>query len=212
MKHPDSALIVFAKAPVPGQVKTRLLPAISVTEAAQLQEILIQRTLSAATRQPLCPVYLYCAPDTHHAFFAQCQRDYNVVLEQQTGHGLGERMSSAFENILSAHDRAVLIGTDCPALTSQHLDGALTHLSGENDAVFIPAEDGGYVLVGLCKNHRRMFTAIDWGTEQVMEQTRQRLRQQSLRWHEFRPLWDVDRPEDVERLAQLDPGEHQHML
>jgi rSAM/selenodomain-associated transferase 1 len=211
MTHPDSAIIVFAKNPIPGQVKTRLIPSLSAAEAAQLQAMLIHRTLSTATRQPLCPVYLYCAPNPDDPFFERCRLQYNVSLKQQNGRDLGQRMFNAFEEILSMHASALLIGTDCPAFKVQHLDVALKHLSSGYDSVLVPADDGGYVLVGL-HNHagEHLFTGIDWGTSQVMAQTRARLGQQGLRWHEFPPLWDIDRPEDLERFAVLMRASYLH--
>ncbi len=102
----------------------------------------------------------------------------------------------------------LLIGSDCPALQPAHLVAAakalLDERQGGNDAVFIPADDGGYVLVGLRSPQPRVFEGVEWGSERVMAQTRQRLSRLRLRWAELPLLWDVDRPADLVRLATLE--------
>ena len=98
----------------------------------------------------------------------------------------------------------LLIGTDCPALQTAHFTTVANLLRDGHDAVFIPAEDGGYVLVGLRQAHPRLFENIDWGSGQVMAQTRDRLAGLGLRWAEPLTLWDVDRPADLARLATLE--------
>jgi glycosyltransferase A (GT-A) superfamily protein (DUF2064 family) len=98
----------------------------------------------------------------------------------------------------------LLIGTDCPALQTAHLVMAADLLHDGHDAVFIPAEDGGYVLVGLRQPQPRLFENIDWGSEQVMAQTRDRMAVLGLRWAEPLTLWDVDRPADLARLSTLE--------
>jgi glycosyltransferase A (GT-A) superfamily protein (DUF2064 family) len=97
----------------------------------------------------------------------------------------------------------LLIGTDCPALTTQTLHDAAVALAPNQDAVFVPAEDGGYVLVGLHRPERCLFENMPWGGSEVMAQTRVRLRASGLRWRELAPLWDVDRPEDLPRLDRF---------
>jgi rSAM/selenodomain-associated transferase 1 len=126
-----------------------------------------------------------------------------VDLRSQSGADLGARMAAAF----TAHaGPLLLIGTDCPALQAAHLAAAASALldDRDNDAVFIPVEDGGYVLVGLRRPQARLFEAIDWGSERVMAQTRQRMSELGLRWAELPTLWDVDRPADLLRLATLE--------
>lgn len=94
----------------------------------------------------------------------------------------------------------LLIGTDCPALTERHLAAAEAALAQGNDAVFIPAEDGGYVLIGLQRPCPEVFRDIAWSTAHVMAQTRARLLEAGLRWKELETLWDIDRPADLARL------------
>jgi glycosyltransferase A (GT-A) superfamily protein (DUF2064 family) len=94
-----------------------------------------------------------------------------------------------------------LIGADCPALTPEHLHEAAEALK-RHDAVVLPAEDGGYVLIGLRRPIYALFAKMEWGADTVMDETRKRLVEGSLSWSEPTVLWDVDRPEDYERLVR----------
>jgi rSAM/selenodomain-associated transferase 1 len=195
------AIAVFSKAPRAGETKTRLIPALGATGAARLQRRLCLRSLDLACRAAHGKVTLWAAPDHRQRFFRAVQIQSGIELRSQTGSDLGERMSNAF--VLHAGP-LLLIGTDCPALTEVHLEAAASALHDGHDAVFIPAEDGGYVLVGLRRPQPRLFEGIAWGSDKVMAQTRERLVALGLHWAEPAILWDVDRPEDLPRLAALE--------
>jgi uncharacterized protein len=192
-------IAIFARAPVAGQAKTRLIPRLGAEGAAALQHALIRRTLRTAFVANLGSVSLWCAPDCDHPAFINCSDQFGVPLYTQHGADLGARMFRAFTR-LCGRGEALVIGTDCPALTVGELRAAAGALQRGNDAVFVPAEDGGYVLVGLRHPIASLFYGIPWGSDLVMEHTRARLRSAGLRWQELTPLWDVDRPEDIERL------------
>ncbi|WP_301102808.1 TIGR04282 family arsenosugar biosynthesis glycosyltransferase [Propionivibrio sp.] len=193
-------IAIFAKAPQPGAAKTRLIPALSAAAAARLQRQLTLSALQLANCFASGKVTLHCAPDINHRFF-RALRDYRgVSVCAQSGADLGARMAHAFAKHAGP---LLLIGTDCPALQCMHLTTAESALRAGNDAVFIPAEDGGYVLIGLNRPHTRLFEDIDWGSERVMAQTRERLIELGLRWAEPFTLWDLDRPDDLQRLAKL---------
>lgn len=145
---PDGVLLIFCKAPVAGQVKTRLQPALTALQAVEAHIELTRFTLDRAFRQSLCDVRLYCAPGPEHEFFQRCAATYPVTLHEQEGAGLGERMQAAFAETLQAYRHAVLIGCDCPSLTVEDLREAFAALSDGADLVLGPAEDGGYVLIG----------------------------------------------------------------
>lgn len=199
------AIAVFARAPLAGAAKTRLIPSLGAAGAARLQRRLSLHALAVAQRAALGRVTLWGAPDDRHRFFRAVQRCGDLDLRSQSGADLGERMAAAF----AAQDGPLLlIGSDCPALRPAHLVAAARALldepQGDRDAVFIPAEDGGYVLVGLRRPQPGLFTGIAWGSERVMGQTRQRLCRLGLRWAELPELWDVDRPADLARLATLE--------
>jgi rSAM/selenodomain-associated transferase 1 len=195
------AIAVFSKAPRAGEAKTRLIPALGAAAAARLQRRMSLRLLEVACRAANGRVTLWAAPDHRQRFFRAVQAQHGIELRSQTGSDLGERMA----NVFAAHaGPLLLIGSDCPALTAAHLAAAATALHDGHDAVFIPAEDGGYVLVGLRRPQPRLFEGISWGSDQVMAQTRERLMALGLRWLEPATLWDVDRPEDLLRLTGLE--------
>lgn len=189
---------ILARAPIPGQAKTRLIPALGADGAARLQRWLLQRTVAMALVADVGPVSLWCAGDPSHRDFALCRAFGSVALHHQAEGDLGARMLKAVECSPTAAGTLV-IGTDCPALTAAHLREAARAL-GDNDAVAIPAEDGGYVLIGMQAPAPELFAGIDWGSERVMAQTRQRLAALGWRWSEPDLLWDVDLPRDLERL------------
>lgn len=111
-------------------------------------------------------------------------------------------MYRAFKRVLRRHPYAVLIGSDCPALSPADLRAAARALKAGADAVLSPAEDGGYALIGLRRVSRRLFDGIAWGRPTVLAQTRAKLRRLRWCWKELRTVWDVDRPEDVARLRK----------
>lgn len=195
-----TAIIVFAKAPRPGTVKTRLVPALGAEGAAALHVKLVRRTLDTLRAASIGSAQLYCAPGIDDPFFWFCAGHYGVTLEAQSAGDLGERMRGALEKALATHAAALLVGTDCPALTARHLLQADRALREGDDAVFVPCEDGGYALVGAKRADSRLFEDIRWGSAGVMAETRQRLSGLGWRWTELDTLWDVDRPEDHERL------------
>lgn len=197
---------ILAKAPVPGLAKTRLIPHLGADGAATLQGWLLQRAVATALRADIGPVTLWCAPDVVHPAFVACLSFGAVTLRRQPEGDLGERMLAAIAES-STPAGTLVIGTDCPVLSSDLLRQAACSLL-EHDATVVPAEDGGYVLIGMREADHRAFQAIDWSTERVMAQTRSRLTGIYLRWHEFPPLWDVDRREDFERLAKHCPEVH----
>ena len=197
MSHPSIA--IFARAPLTGQAKTRLIPRLGPEGAAQFQAALIRRAVRTALDACLGPVSLWCAPDCSHPAFTASQAQFGVRLYPQAGVDLGTRMFNAFVALCGTGD-TLLIGTDCPALTATVLRDAARALHVGRDAAFVAAEDGGYVLVGLRRPVASLFHAMPWGTGRVMAETRERLRHAGLRWRELTPSWDVDRPEDFERL------------
>jgi rSAM/selenodomain-associated transferase 1 len=196
-----ATVIVFAKAPVPGEVKTRLIPRLGADGAARMHAALIERSLETARTAGLGSVELCCAPHADHQFFAACAERFGVALTAQVAGDLGARMSAAFDRVVPDAGPVLLMGTDCPALTPEHLREAADALAAGYDAALGPAEDGGYVLVGLVRSSPRVFEGIEWGGSSVLRDTRARLARLGWRWHELAALWDVDRPTDLARLV-----------
>ena len=194
------AVAVLAKAPLPGFAKTRLIPALGAAGAALLQARLVERAVATACAAVIGPVTLWATPDESHPLFQAIGAHLGVALARQSDGDLGTRMLAA---IAAANAPALVIGTDCPALTSEHLRAAADVLRGGGDAVVIPTEDGGYALIGMRAPARALFSDMHWSAPSVMDETRRRLRALGLTWQEPVTLWDVDLPEDLERLREI---------
>lgn len=195
----STAVIVFAKAPVAGVAKTRLTPALGAEGAAALAARMLRHTLAQAAQADIGPLELCCAPDAAHPALIAAAAPFGATLTAQGSGDLGLRMHRAFARALMRHGRALLIGTDAPAL-----DAAMLRSAGErlldHDAVFVPALDGGYALVGQRRADPRWFSDMAWSTAGVMEETRRRLRAAGLRWAELAPVADIDEPQDLVHL------------
>ena len=195
-----TAVIVFAKAPVAGYAKTRLISVLGAHGAAELAERLMHAALAHAVEAALGPVELCVAPDQSHPAFAVAVRRHGVALTEQGDGDLGERMARALQRVLRRRQSALLIGTDAPGLDASYLHSAAQALRSA-DAVFGPAADGGYTLVGLKRHAPELFTQMRWSHDQVMAHTRERLAQAKLRHVELPVLRDVDEPADLVHLA-----------
>ena len=193
------AIAVLARAPLPGIAKTRLIPALGGEGAASLHALMMRRAVETACAAAIGPVTVWATPDPTHPAFAALTARFGVGVASQPPGDLGSRMHAAFV----ARSPALVIGTDCPALTPAHLQQSAAVLREGGRAVLIPAEDGGYVLIGLRRPLRAMFDHLAWGTPTVMAETRARMVRNGLSWRELPPLWDVDRPEDLTRLPSI---------
>ena len=194
----------MAKAPVPGQAKTRLAPALGADVAARLAARMLVHTMNHALSAQLGDVVLACAPDTSHAAFAAQAAHGGVMLVAQGDGDLGARMQRLIARALEGAHRAIVIGTDAPALVATLLRRADAALAAPGiDAVFVPAADGGYALVGLRQPQPSLFRDMPWSTNQVMALTRERLAAAGLRHAELPTVHDIDEPAD---LAHLPPG------
>jgi rSAM/selenodomain-associated transferase 1 len=196
--NPDVTVAVLAKAPVPGFAKTRLIPALGAHGAAVLQERLTERMVTAACAAALGPVALWCAPDCTHVSFRDLADRYPLQLAPQPEADLGARILAA---IAGAGGPVLVIGTDCPVLTADHLRAAAAALR-DHETVVVPAEDGGYVLIGMRRPHDVLFSDMSWSTETVMDETRRRIMRAGLSCRELPTLWDIDRPDDVGRMER----------
>jgi len=199
MRYDDTIVLVFAKAPVAGQVNTRLIPDIGEQAATRLQHDLINDRLNMLTASDLCDVRLMCAPDEHHECFRSCKQRYPIELSVQQGDDLGERMFDAASTALHEYRYCIIIGTDAPALDAGMITQAIEGLRSGKQAVFVPAEDGGYVLLGLSEAREELFRDISWGSAQVMQQTRRRLQENAIDYLELDTCWDIDVVEDYTR-------------
>ena len=159
-RHPEPvAVAILAKAPLPGLAKTRLIPALGVEGAAALQARLIARAVETAIAAGTGPTTLWGAPDESHPEFQSAKTRYGLALARQPNGDLGHRMFTA---LAAAHGPALVIGSDCPALTPAHLRACAEALRDGIDAAVIPAEDGGYVLLGTRRPNAHLFADMPW--------------------------------------------------
>ena len=191
------AIGILAKAPVPGFAKTRLAPTLGLDGAAELQARLIERAAATAMTAATGPITLWTTED--HPLFRRMHLRFGVTLACQPDGDLGTRMLAA---INAANGPAMVIGTDCPALTPDHLRIAADDLRAGVDVVILPVEDGGYALIGMRRPQPALFSAMPWSTVTVLAETRRRLTRLGLAWRELTRLWDVDVPDDLERLRR----------
>jgi hypothetical protein len=186
-------VIVFARAPLAGQAKTRLAPRLGAAGAARLQARLAFAALHTAREARCGPVELHLT--ARHSLFAG-----KAPLRVQRGADLGARMHHALVHGLRRHGAAILIGADCPALRPEDLRRAARLLAGGCDVVLAPAEDGGYALIAARRVSPLLFQGVPWGGAEVCAETLRRLARLGYRSRLLRTVWDVDRPEDLERL------------
>jgi rSAM/selenodomain-associated transferase 1 len=201
---------IFSKPPIPGEVKTRLIPSLGPDEAAELHHRLLRHTLGTVC-QVGCARSLWIAGEIAHPALLDASQHFGIALRRQEGIDLGARMKEAMKVLLERADAVALIGTDCPVLAPRHIEQISVVLQDGAEVAVIPAEDGGYVLIGAARMEppRRdlildaLFDDMPWSTDQVMPLTRARLEAVSAVWHELPTLWDVDRPDDLIRLAKI---------
>ena len=191
-------LIIFTRYPEPGKTKTRLIPALGTEGAASLQRQMTEHTLFQVKQLQSTSAISF------EVRFAggnlQLMQDWlgsDLVYQPQGEGDLGKRMerslSSAFQ---SGAEQAIIIGTDCPGINPQILASAFEQLH-QCDLVLGPAIDGGYYLIGLRRSFCELFTNIDWGTNQVLQQTVNIAQKLNLSVVYLQALADVDRPEDL---------------
>ncbi len=203
----DSALIIFAKAPIAGQVKTRLCPPLTPDEAASLHGSFVldalerSKTAIAKHRLPL-DRYLACAPSARHVFFQILEERHRVTLLDQVGENLGARMTYAFSTIFSSgYTNALLVGTDVPSLPLDTYRDALALLA-DHDLVLGPASDGGYYLIGLKRPAPELFAHIPWSTDRVFDLTRRKADRLELKTGLLPVQRDIDTIDDLLPLIE----------
>ena len=195
-KHGTVTVAVFARAPLPGAAKTRLIPALGAAAAAQLALRMLDETLRCAVASAIGPVTLSCTPDATEPLLLAAARRHGVALAAQGDGDLGARMHRALTAGLAGHAGAIVIGTDCPAMTATVLHQAAQALAC-HAAVFVPAADGGYVLAGITQPAPALFADMTWSTDTVMLHTRERLARLGIDAAELPTLHDVDLPADL---------------
>ncbi len=209
MKYAHARLVVFAKQAIPGQVKTRLIPALGEGGATSLHRAMVERVAAILSQAQLAPWRFAVAGEAEDPLFAGKGADLPPLV--QHGNDLGERMANAVEESFAGQDgeggvdAVLLLGADCPAIDSGVIETALAELARGTEVVFVPAEDGGYVLLGLRRPMPCLFHEMPWGTSAILRMSVERLEESKVKYRCLDVLWDVDVPADLDRLAQLDP-------
>ena len=201
----SSALLVFAKTPKPGKVKTRLLAAVPADVAAALHEACIADTLRSVRKMRGCDVFMFAAGGTSYFRRLEKKQEGGLLAEvlPQRGADLGRRMENAFQKCFAlGYREVVVIGTDTPWMGAERVRRAFAELKA-SDVVIGPADDGGYYLLGMRKMVMEIFRGIPWSTESVLDLTLKKIAGLKLRKRLLRRDFDLDRPEDLKRAAGM---------
>jgi uncharacterized protein len=201
---PLPRLLLFARAPVAGRVKTRLVPAIGASGAGDLYRAFLEDAARAYRGRGLWESVLCAEGDALSPSLVEIFPNPWTRRTQSDG-DLGRRLTDAFEKEFRAQTPScVAVGADHPTLPAARLAELFAALRNGWDAALVPAEDGGYCAIGLRREvpPRAVFEGIAWSTAEVLEQTVARLASAGLRYRLLEPGYDVDRPEDLDRLRR----------
>jgi len=199
----STALIIFAKAPIPGEVKTRLCPPLDHDEAASLHGSLVLDAIERTKGLQGISLYVAGTPDLAHPFFKVLEGRYGARLLLQRGPDLGARMRQAMQDAFDQGTQAVILtGTDLPTLPRAHLQQALTLVKG-HDVVLGPTADGGYYLIGLRKMMPALFDGIAWSTASVFAETKKKIEAAGLSLGLLPECRDVDTLDDLKHFIAL---------
>ena len=205
--YPDIPILLFAKAPELGKVKTRLAKVLDELEILSLYEAMLSHALSLFDKNTLSELQLWISHGTNSDIRMFSALSSGPKINRQAAGDLGVKMGSAIKHVLSLKNSkgAIIIGADCPVMTLSYIEQALSQLQSGVPLVIGPAEDGGYVLIGVDDYYPEIFEGIHWGTKEVLNQTIRKAENAGIRYSCLDTLWDVDRPGDLERLSQLKP-------
>ncbi len=197
-EYPDSCIAMFARAPIKGQVKTRLIPALGDQGALDMHVKLMNRQIDVLNSFGLCSIQLWVDQARDHSAFLHFEGEIKL----QKGLSLGDKMFHAAKEVLQESSQVVIIGSDCPGIDKDYLKLALQELdNSSNDVVLGPAVDGGYVLIAMKSPYQQIFQDIDWGSAHVLQQTVDQLKHCGLGFSMLPALRDIDTAEDLESLV-----------
>jgi len=198
----NTGLVVFARAPVPGKVKTRLVPALGAAGAARVYEVLLAHALAVAAAAPVAARFLYAADREDCEYFRAHRAAHGfTVVQQRQEPDLGLRMRDACAAVLCEHASVLLMGTDIVDVTPSDLALATSWLAADAEVVLGPTADGGYWLIGLRAVDSALFDGLAWSTGAVYAQTVARLARANLRWRALPPRHDIDTAPDLQAHA-----------
>lgn len=200
-----TALLVMAKSPEPGKVKTRLTSAMSAEQACAVYRSLLLHAVGQFHALSTIKVHYFISGDL--ALFSQATGIQQANLHAQVQGDLGVKMSSAIQSIFdpSSPSKLLVVGTDCPFIDHAYLQQAVSALD-DHDCVVGPASDGGYVLIGMTRPQPALFNSIEWGSDRVLAQTLSNMGERS--YHLLPVLHDIDHPHDLVHLRDIDALSH----
>lgn len=203
----NSLVVQFAKWPEAGKVKTRLAANIGYEKARDVHIQLMTHVLANISNSPDWDVVLSLSETEalwpHELLPVQkLLAAHKVQQAIQNKGSLGDKLASTFDHYSTKHDKVIIVGSDCPTITPDYIQSALSALD-QSDVVLGPAEDGGYVLVGVKASHTGLFDNVEWGTEKVLEQTTLNIERLGLRCQLLEQAWDVDTLIDYQRFQEV---------
>lgn len=191
----ENVVIIFAKEPMPGKVKTRLARSIGNELAVKLYELFLRKTLTILENLDYCTAQLFKTRDSAEDYFQGISK---TEIFEQEGADFGERMKNAFTQVFAAGaERAVIIGTDCPEVDNVLLKKAFVELL-KKEVVIGPATDGGYYLLGLKKEHPYLFENMAWSTVDILIKTEKKLNEKNITYTKLDLLSDIDTRQDLD--------------
>ncbi len=199
----ETAVLIFSKAPIAGQVKTRLAKTVGDQAALETYKAMLTVIVERISDLSHTDIYISAANQLDHPFFIDLMVRYSLKGHLQCEGNLGDKMWSALSQLLKNYQKVVIIGGDALPVMSQHIEEMVTQLNTSDIAV-IPSEDGGYVAIGASKVTAGMFDDIAWGTEVVFEQQLQRFEAERLTVWQGKPLWDLDDETDFQKFVNDD--------
>jgi len=209
MSDNDGLIQIFARAPVLGRVKRRLAEDVGDNAALHWYRMLLMRTVMVARSLEQSfegvAIEVWHPPLDDDYALTELLGDATLPLFPQAEGDLGVKMQSALTDGLNRANRVLLMGADCPVWTRETLSGVFDSLRAPGDCTLVPAEDGGYVGIGVMGGVPEIFSGIDWGTPSVLGQTRHQAELQGVTLSELSPLWDIDVVADLERWLSLEP-------
>jgi len=199
----STCCLIFTKNPIPGKVKTRLIPSLGIEGAYKVHLQLLKYTLSITSKITSMDFQLHYTDFGNNQLIKSLAKENNLDIQLQLGHNLGERMFNASDLCLKKYSHCIIIGTDCPELTQEYLLLAEHQLLSGFDAVIGPAADGGYVLIGYKYANSALFSDIEWGTNTVYSETLKKMDSLNLNYNSLDTLHDIDREDDLRYLPSV---------
>lgn len=197
-RNKENALLIFVKHPVPGEVKTRLCPELTPERAAAFYRTLVEDTLEVHLNSAGHETIVCFTPE-HSRDEVRSWLGEDITLQGQRGGDLGSRQFDAIGQALEAgYRKAVIIGSDCPAITPGDIETAFDLLD-DNQLVIGPSEDGGYYLIGAAGDVECVFENISWGGEEVLRETMERAREAGVTFGMLDIKYDIDTYHDLKR-------------